>query len=59
MSSGFYVKEYYIVAYCRKCMFEGEALVFVDSEAQCWYWDCPMCDYEYEGEGVEGMEGYG
>jgi hypothetical protein len=58
MSSGVFVKDYYMDAYCRKCLFEGEALVFVDSEEQCWYWDCPMCGHEWGSEGVPRMEGY-
>jgi hypothetical protein len=58
MSSGVYVKEWTMQVHCRKCLFEGEASVFTDSEVPTYYWDCPMCKHEWNDEGVPRMEGY-
>lgn len=58
-SSGFFVSSYYMDVYCRNCLYEGEGEVFVDREVHSYYWDCPTCGHEYDGEGVPRMEGEG
>lgn len=56
MSSGIWVKEYDMQCYCHVCMFEGDAVVTMDIEDRTWYWDCPVCGHEYDGEGVPQLE---
>lgn len=56
MSSGIYATDWDMDCYCRICMFEGLATVTVDKEDRTWYWDCPVCGHEYDGEGVPRLE---